>query len=74
MKYDEQKVYDDLFDHVTHLLNEHQLPVSLIAGSLMAIAQRLYRTHLNEEEYKRIMDIARFTEVEPYNITKETIH
>jgi len=73
-EYDEQKVYNDLFDHVIHMLNDHQIPLELVAGSLMAIAQRLYRTHLTQEEYKRIMDVARFTEVEPYDFTKETLH
>jgi len=70
----EYKVYDDLFEHVMHMLNEHQLPVELVAGTLMAIAQRLYRTHLSEEDYKRIMDVAISTEVKPYCITKETLH
>jgi len=73
-KYDEQKVYDDIFDHVMHLLNEHQFPLELVAGCLMAIAQRLYRTHLTPEEYKRIMDLATSTEVKPYGVTKETLH
>ena len=73
-EYDEQKVYNDLFDHVIHMLNDHQIPLELVAGSLMAIAQRLYRTHLTQEEYKRIMDVARFTEVEPYEVTKERLH
>ena len=72
--YDERKVYDDLFDHTMHLLNEHQLPIELVAGSLMAIAQRLYRTHLTEEDYKRIMDVATSSEVAPYDVKKETLH
>ena len=38
------KVYEDLLDHVMHLLNDHQKPVELVAGSMMAIAQRLYKT------------------------------
>tara|TARA_R110002020_G_scaffold356123_1_gene568739 strand:- start:78 stop:296 length:219 start_codon:yes stop_codon:yes gene_type:complete len=71
---DEQKAYDDIFEHVMHMLNDHQLPVEMIAGCLMAIAQRLYRTHLTPEEYKRIMDLARFTEVEPYEVKKERLH
>jgi hypothetical protein len=45
MKYDlkekdqERKVYDDLFDHVLHMLNDHSLPVELVASTLMAIGQ-----------------------------------
>lgn len=78
MKYkiedDERKVYDDLFEHVTHLLNDHQLPVELVASTLMAIGQRLYRTHLSEHNYQRLMDIIRDAPVTPYDVTKERIH
>ena len=69
----EDKVYYDLLDHVMHLL-EHKLPVTMIAASLMAIAQRLYKTHLSEEDYQKIMKIAYETNVEPYDITKGTLH
>ena len=70
---DEDKIYHDLLDHVLHLL-EHQLPVTMVAASLMAIAQRLYRTHLNEEDYRRIMKVAYEAKVEPYDLTKGTLH
>ena len=70
---DEDKVYHDLLDHVLHLL-EHKLPVTMVAASLMAIAQRLYRTHLSPEDYVRIMKVAMETHVEPYDISKGTLH
>jgi hypothetical protein len=69
----EEKVYYDLLDHVLHLL-EHKLPVEMVAASLMAIAQRLYKTHMSEENYQRIMKIAYETNVEPYDIKKGTLH
>ena len=70
---DEDKVYYDLLDHVLHLL-DHKLPVMMVAASLMAIAQRLYKTHLSEKDYQRIMKIAYETNVEPYDIKKGTLH
>jgi len=70
---DEDKVYKDLLGHVMHLM-EHKLPVTMIAASLMAIAQRLYKTHLNEEDYQRIMKVAYETNVEAYDIKKGTLH
>jgi len=70
----EQKVYDDLFDHVMHMLDEHQLPVELVASALMAIGQRLYRTHLTDQNYHTLMDIIRDAPVEPYNVKKERLH
>ena len=70
---DEDKIYQDLLGHVMHLL-EHKLPPTMIAASLLAIAQRLYRTHLNEEDYQNIMKIAYETNVDPYDISKGTLH
>ena len=70
---DEDKVYHALLGHVMHLL-EHKLPVMMVAASLMAIAQRLYRTNLSEEDYHSIMKIAYETNVEPYDIKKGTLH
>ena len=69
-KEDTRKVYEEFFDHAMHLLNEHQLPVELIAGTMMAIAQRLYRTHLNQVEFDMMMDTIRDVEVKPYNVKK----
>ena len=43
------KIYDDLFEHAMHLLNDHQKPPEMVAGTMMAIAQRIYRTQMNEE-------------------------
>ena len=42
---DTQQVYDEFFEHAMHLLNDHQAPVELVAGTMIAIAQRLYKTH-----------------------------
>jgi len=71
---EEKKVYNDLFDHVMSMLNEHQLPVELVASTLMAIGQRLYRTHLTDKSYNALMDIIRDTPVQPYDVTKVRLH
>jgi len=73
MKKIEDKIYHEILDHVLHLLG-HQLPVEMIAGCLMAIAQRLYKTHLSEDDYQQIMKVAVESEVEPYDIKKGTLH
>ena len=69
---DEQKVYDDLFEQAVTLIQDH--PPELVAGSLMAIAQRLYKTHLSDSEYKQMMTLATTVEVEPYEVKKERLH
>ena len=74
MKDQEQKVYDDLFEQVLHMLNEHSIPVELVASTLMAIGQRLYRTHLTDRSYQTLMDIIRDAPVEPYSVEKIRIH
>tara|TARA_R110002110_G_scaffold87818_3_gene228610 strand:- start:2009 stop:2251 length:243 start_codon:yes stop_codon:yes gene_type:complete len=69
-----QRVYEDLLEHAMHLLNDHQKPVELIAGTMMAIAQRLYKTALNDDEYERIMEVVRYASVKPYKVEKERLH
>ena len=71
---DPEKVYQDLFEHAMHLLNDHTIPVELVAGTMMAIGQRLYKTSLGEEEYEKMINFIKKTKVEPYNIEKVRIH
>ena len=67
------KVYDEILEHVIRLLSQHQ-SIEMIAGCLMAIAQRLYRKHLSKKDYERIMKVAAEIDVEPYDIRKGTLH
>ena len=71
---DTESVYDEFFEHAMHLLNDHQAPVELIAGTMMAIAQRLYKTQLNDDEYRVIMEVIKNAPVKPYEKTKVRIH
>ena len=68
------KIYDDLFEHAMHLLNDHQKPPEMVAGTMMAIAQRIYRTQMNEVEYRAMMEVIREAPVKPYDIKKERLH
>ena len=65
-----EKIYHDLWEHTEHLLNEHALPVEAVAGSLMAIAMRLYKTSLSEENFNKIKEVVLETDVEPYKKTR----
>ena len=67
------KVYNEILEHVIRLLSQHQ-PIEMIAGCLMVIAQRLYKTHLSENDYKKIMKVASEIEIQPYDIRKGTLH
>ena len=68
------KIYNDLFEHAMHLLNDHQKPPEMVAGTMMAIAQRIYRTQMNEEEYREMMEVIKVAHVRPYNIKRERLH
>ena len=71
---DHKKIYEDLLDHAMHLLNEHKKSPELIAGTMMAIAQRIYKTQLSDDEYEEMMDVVRDAPVKPYDIKKERLH
>ena len=71
---DEKKVYDEFFEHAMHLLNDHQKSPELIAGTMIAIAQRIYKTQLNDEEYEEMMEVIKNAPVKPYDIKKERLH
>ena len=67
------KVYNEILEHVLKLLSEHK-SIEMIAGCLMVIAQRLYKTHLSEKDYKKIMKVAAEVEITPYDLRKGTLH
>ena len=71
---DHNKIYEEFFEHAMHLLNDHQKEPELVAGTMMSIAQRIYKTQLNEEEYKEMMEVIKDAPVKPYNIKKERLH
>jgi hypothetical protein len=57
-----------------HLLNEHQKSPELVAGTMIAIAQRIYKTQLSDDEYEEMMDVVRDAPVKPYDVKKERLH
>ena len=67
---DHKKIYDEFFEHAMHLMNDHQKPAELIAGTMMAIAQRIYKTQLSDEEYREMMEVIKDAPVKPYDIKK----
>ncbi len=69
----QDKVYQQILEHVVRLLSEHH-SIEMIAGCLMVIAQRLYKTHLSPKDYKKIMKIAAEIEIKPFDLRKGTLH
>jgi len=66
------KIYHTLYGHTMDLLEEHDVTVEAVAGSLMAIAMRLYKSSLSEENFNKMKEVILDTDVEPY--TKRKLH
>ena len=60
-----KNVYKDVFNLAMKLSEDY--PQQVVASTYMAIAMRLYRTALAEEEYGRLMRFIMDTPVEPFN-------
>jgi hypothetical protein len=62
---DINKVYEEIFNK-SHKLSEKNDP-GIVAGSLLAVGCRIYKTILSAEEYKELMDKILATDVKPYD-------
>ena len=67
-----EKIYQEIFTDAVEYMEDH--PVQAVAATYMAIAMRLYKTHLTDEEYKRMIETVMESEVQPYKKPKDTLH
>ena len=65
---DLEQIYDDIFGDAVKYMRDHE--VQVVAATYMAIAMRLYKTHLDDEEYKSMIQTVMETEVRPYKEPK----
>ena len=65
---DLEKIYNDVFADAIEYMNDYE--VQAVAATYMAIAMRLYKTHLDDDEYKSMIQTVMDTEVKPYKGTK----
>ena len=63
-----EQIYNDIFGDAVEYMRDHE--VQVVAATYMAIAMRLYKTHLDDEEYKSMIQMVVDTEVKPYKETK----
>ena len=61
---DLKKIYNDVFGDATEYMNDYE--VQAVAATYMAIAMRLYKTHLEDDEYQSMIQTVMDTEVKPY--------
>ena len=63
-----EQIYNDIFGDAVEYMRDHE--VQVVAATYMAIAMRLYKTHLDDEEYKSMIQTVMETEVAPYKEPK----
>ena len=61
---DLEKIYYEVFADATQYMDDYE--VQAIAATYMAIAMRLYKTHLDDDEYKSMIQTVVDSEVKPY--------
>jgi|TARA_Y100000296_G_C5071054_1_gene204908 hypothetical protein len=59
-----EQIYNDAFGDAIEYMRDYE--VQAVAATYMAIAMRLYKTHLGEDEYKAMIKLVMDTEIEPY--------
>ena len=64
---DLERIYNDVFGDAVEYMRDYE--VQAVAATYMAIAMRLYKTHLEEEEYEDMIKTVMDSEVEPYKPT-----
>ena len=63
-----EKIYQEIFADAVEYMRDHE--VQAVAATYMAIAMRLYKTHLQDDAYKQMIETVMETEVKPYNPKK----
>ena len=66
-----EKLYKEIFEDAVDYMEDYE--VQAIAATYMAIAMRLYKTHLEDDAYKQMIETVMETEVKPYN-PKRKLH
>ena len=65
---DLEQIYNDVFGDAIKYMRDYE--VQAVAATYMAIAMRLYKTHLDEADYRAMIETVMETEVKPYKESK----
>ena len=63
-----EQIYNDVFGEAIEYMRDHE--AQAVAATYMAIAMRLYKTHLDDDEYKSMIETVMDSEVKPYKEPK----
>ena len=67
-----EKIYNEVFKDAVDYMEDYE--VQAVAATYMAIAMRLYKTHLEDDAYEKMIETVMETEVEPYEKPKKKLH
>ena len=62
---DLERIYNDIFSDAIQYMREYE--AQAVAATYMAIAMRLYKTHLDEDSYRIMIKTVMESEVRPYD-------
>ena len=65
---DLESIYNDIFADAVEYMRDYE--VQAVAATYMAIAMRLYKTSLDEDAYKEMIQTVVDSEVKPYKEPK----
>ena len=65
---DLERIYNDVFGDAIKYMRDYE--VQAVAATYMAIAMRLYKTHLDEDAYEDMIQTVMESEVKPYKAPK----
>ena len=68
---DLEKIYEEAFKDALEYMKNY--PTQAVAATYMAIAMSLYKTHLEDDAYRKMIETVMETEVKPYN-PKKMLH
>ena len=66
-----EKIYQEVFGDAVNYMEDY--PAQAVAATYMAIAMRLYKTHLEDDDYKKMIETVMESEVKPYT-PKKVLH
>ena len=67
-----EKIYEEIFKDALDYMKDYE--VQAVAATYMAIAMRLYKTHLTHEGFLNMVQTVMESEVEPYKKPKKVLH
>ena len=67
-----EKLYQIVFEDAVDYMKDHE--VQAVAATYIAIAMRLYKTHLTNEGFLNMIRTVMESEVEPYEKPRKTLH